>query len=307
MKTIGVFTLDPWTLLDKSSMKTELLYFDHLNYFFHGKDILEKFCDGLPYGKETFQRRIKELEELETVGLISEYSIEQHDKHYSKYRDQASIDNAIERLKLSKEFNIKEKEVKSILVDFLERFREVGQLEARINSTFLNKSSSRDEYVPIIRGEYFNHSEEGHLKKTEVSSIIIKNFPIISNEISTKHLCEFKSDAEACLKLKRLKNWAVDLSKSDLNAKEINQKIEYLLEEYKMHLNLHHLKYDTGIVETFVTTGLEAIENILKLNLSKVAKLFFDIRKQELNLLEAENNLIGKEVAYIHHLHKNSL
>ena len=85
-----------------------------------------------------------------------------------------------------------------------------------------------------------------------------------------------------------------------MTTKEIDQKIEYLLIEYKKQLDLHKIKDETGIIETVVTIGLDVLENLVKLNLSKAAKVFFDIKKQELLLLEGEEKLVGKEVAYLH-------
>lgn len=306
MKTIGIYTMAPWTLLDDSSMKTELLYFDHLKYFIRGKETLEKFCNTLPKGKESFEKRMKELEELEKKGLISEYTIQQHELDHNKYKDDKLIEHAKKRYELSIEFKTKEKSFKDVFVDFLERFREVGQLEARTNAILLNKSCE-DEFIPIIRSTYHNYQEDNFLRKATVHSVIIRNFPTISPDISTEKLAELKGDEEANLRLHRLKNWMLDLSNSKLTEKEINQKIEYLLLEYQKQLDLHKLKYDTGIVETFVTLGLEVLENIVKLNLSKAAKVFFDIQKKELTLLEAEEKLTGKEVAYLHHLKQNRL
>lgn len=307
MKTTGVFTIDPWTLLDDSSMKTELLYFDHLKYFIRGKDVLEKFCNSHPKWKETFDNRMKEIETLEKTGLISEYSIQQFDKDYSKYKDDRTIQLAWKRFELANEFlKTKGKDFKDVFVDFLERFREVGQLEARTNAIILNKLSE-DEFIPIIRGNYHNNKEDIYLKKANVLSVIIRHFPKVAHDISTDRLVELKSDEEANIKLHRLKNWTSEITNSKLTEKEINQKVEYLLIEYKKQLELHKLKYDTGIIETFVTVGLEVLENIITLNLSKAAKVFFDIQKKELTLLEAEEKLIGKEVAYLHHLDKNHL
>jgi hypothetical protein len=52
-------------------------------------------------------------------------------------------------------------------------------------------------------------------------------------------------------------------------------------------------------METFITTSLEVIENIAKINFSKAAKVIFELGKQDINLLEAEQKMVGKEVAII--------
>ena len=108
MKTIGIFTLDPWTLLDESAMKAELLYFDHLKYFIRGKEILENICNSLTRGKESFDKRMKELDELGKLGLISEYTLQQFELDHAKYKDEKVIEQAWKRYELANQFTTKE-------------------------------------------------------------------------------------------------------------------------------------------------------------------------------------------------------
>jgi len=83
-------------------------------------------------------------------------------------------------------------------------------------------------------------------------------------------------------------------------------KIDYLLQEYTAQLDLNKLKYELGYIETFVTISLEVLENVVKLNLSKAAKVLFDLSRQDISLLEAEQNLPGKELAFLHKLNNKS-
>ena len=80
--------------------------------------------------------------------------------------------------------------------------------------------------------------------------------------------------------------------------------MEYLIAEYTHQIELHKLKYSYSQIETITLTGLEVIENLLSLKFSKAAKALFDINRQELNLLEAENKITGKEMALIYDLRK---
>lgn len=301
MKTIGVFTYDPLTFIENRSIKTDLLYFDHLKYFMEGKEAIEKFCKAMPNGEKIFQMQTKEIEELEKAGLISEYTAEQFKSDFFKIKSDKAIENAIKKFELIRGFNDQETSFKKIFVDFLKRYNEVGQLEARTNAIILN-STCEDDFVPIIKGNYHDFQKDRFLKKSAIFSIIIKKFPKVTNDISIEALRELKDDKDAKLKLSRLKNWTLEFVNSNLTEKEINQKIDYLLQEYQNQLELHKIKYEIGIIETFVTVGLSILENIVKLNLGKASKVFFDIQKKEIHLLEAEEKLKGKEVAYIDHL-----
>lgn len=82
--------------------------------------------------------------------------------------------------------------------------------------------------------------------------------------------------------------------------KEIEQKLEHLLHEYTSQLNFHKLKYERSTAEVIVCTTLEVVENVATLNFSKAAKTLFELKKHQLDLLEVEQQMIGKEVAYIH-------
>ncbi len=59
------------------------------------------------------------------------------------------------------------------------------------------------------------------------------------------------------------------------------------------------MKYKKGVLEAFVITSAEWIENIVKLKLLKIAKSLFTIKHKKINLMIEEMRAPGKEVAYI--------
>jgi hypothetical protein len=90
-----------------------------------------------------------------------------------------------------------------------------------------------------------------------------------------------------------------DLSRTDLTPVEIQQKLEYLMDQYQKHMALHKMKTRKGVLETVVVSSAELVENIAKLKLSEVAKKLFSFRERRLSLLETELTAPGREVAYI--------
>lgn len=305
METIGVTSIDPWFILDDEPLIKDLLYFDKLIYTIGFRQSLEKFCNTLRNGKESFKKKIQEIEKLEKAGLIYEYTNESFNQDKLKYGNAQATKYALKSLELASTFSTEEKVFKDIFIDFLERFREVGQLNSRVNSIVLNKKE-QNSYIPIIRNNYHDFAISEYYSTSTVLKILLKKFPSFSNETVLETFIDFKNDPDTKLKLARLRDWVLEISKKNYSEKEIEQKIDYLLHEYAKQLEIHKLKYNLGYVETFVTTSLEILENIVKLNFSKAAKVLFDLGKQNLNLLEAEQNIVGKELALLHTLNEKN-
>ena len=307
MQTIGVTSIDPWFILDNEHLIKDLYYFDKLAYTIGSVPILENFCNSLPKGKDDFKKKMIEIGRLEKAGLIYEYTDNAFTNDKLKHATDQSTKLAVKAMELSSEFTTKGKPFKDIFVDFLERFREVGQLNARVYSIILN-NKDQNVYTPIIRSNYYNFATPDHFSTSSVLSVLLNKFPTPSTDVELDKFIDFKNDPDTQLKLARLKDWILEISKKNYSEKEIEQKIDYLLQEYTAQLDLHKLKYNLGYIETFVTISLEVLENVAKLNLSKAAKVLFDLSKQDISLLEAEQKLPGKELAFLHKLNnKNHL
>jgi hypothetical protein len=306
MDIIGITSIDPWFTLDDDPLVKDLFYFDRLVYTIGRREILEKFCSTLPGGKEKFTAKIKEIENLEDAGLVFEYSDELFKIDLKKFGDRESILFEFLANNLANEFSTKGKPFNEVFVDFLERFREVGQLRSRVFSIILNKKEQH-AFTPILRNNFHNFISNNFSSGSPVLSVILKKFPIPSEGYSIERFIEFKNDPDTKLKLSRLRNWAIEMDKSHYSEKEIEQKVDYLLNEYASQLDLYRLKHNLGFVETFITTSLEVLESIAKLKFSNVSKAIFDLQKQDLYLLEAEQKMEGRELALIHKLKENSL
>jgi hypothetical protein len=305
METIGVIEIEPFFVLDEEPLMKDLFFFDKLVYNIDKRIQLEKFCNSLPKGKESFIKKIQEIEKLQDFGLISEYKYETYYEDLSDYGNIESLIYELKANKLASEFSTKDKPFKEIFVDFLLRFREVAQLKSRMYSIILNKKES-NFYTPILKGDFYNHPVDNSFSTNKVLSVLLNKFPIPSDDFDIKDFIAFKNDPDTKLKLLRLKDWVIEISKKDYTSKEIEQKIEYLLEEYTNQFEIHKIKYNLSSFETIVSISLEVLENIVKLNFSKASKALFDLRKQELNLLEAEQKLMGRELALIYKI-KNRL
>jgi hypothetical protein len=137
-------------------------------------------------------------------------------------------------------------------------------------------------------------------KVNDTLKVVLQKFPQLQKDIPIEKFIEFKNDPNTPIKLSRLKNWVMEISKSNYSSKEIEQKLERLLLEYSAHVEIHKLKYEHSVLETILTPSLEVLENLVTLKFSNVSKTLFQIGKQKIALLESEQKLPGSEVAFIH-------
>lgn len=56
------------------------------------------------------------------------------------------------------------------------------------------------------------------------------------------------------------------------NEADIQDEIEWMLNEYRKAMEVHHIKVSWSFVDVFVTSPLEIVENLVKFNWSKIAK-----------------------------------
>jgi hypothetical protein len=182
MKTVGVVSIDPWFVLDDTdSLLRDLVYFDKLVYNIGSRDALKNFCYSLPNGAKDFELKLKELETLESAGLISEYKKEQIEYDQRLLLDDKLVKYSIKALELSSKFTTKDNDFNKTFVDFLERFREVGQLNSRVNAIILNNRTT-DNYIPVIRSSYYNFSTEELYSTSTVLSVVIRKFPFVTGQ-----------------------------------------------------------------------------------------------------------------------------
>src|SRR5690606_17726888 len=99
--------------------------------------------------------------------------------------------------------------------------------------------------------------------------------------------------------LLNLRRWIRKISSENLPSTEIEEEIEWLINEFQTHMKFHKMKANTETLEVIVKTPLEIIENLVKLKLSKLPEPLFALKKRQITLIEAELNAPGRELAYI--------
>jgi hypothetical protein len=135
--------------------------------------------------------------------------------------------------------------------------------------------------------------------KSNIVQIVIDKLPIPSNETPWEKIIDYRNDERNQRNLLSLRRWIRKTTAENLSPVEIEEELEWLINEFRSHMELHKLKTNSGTLEVMVKTIPETIENLIKLKFSKLPEPFFAFRKREISLLEAELNAPGREMAYI--------
>jgi len=143
-------------------------------------------------------------------------------------------------------------------------------------------------------------SEPGHTADhTSVLNVVLHAFPEPDEDTPWERIVEFRSDSHAASQVLALKRWISKVARQNITAAEISDEIEWLIGEYQAHMRLHKMKITMGAFEAIVTAGGEALENIAKLKFGALAKSAFAVKHRKIQLLEAQRQAPGRELAYI--------
>ena len=128
---------------------------------------------------------------------------------------------------------------------------------------------------------------------------LLNNLPFISSETPWEDLLDFRNNNETKKRLRKLRVWARELAKDDLNIDHIRELIEDSLSDYKEALRLAKMEYSTGVAETIVVGFASMVENVAKFKWEKVAKSLFSINKVNIDLANIELSAAGRELSFI--------
>jgi hypothetical protein len=156
-----------------------------------------------------------------------------------------------------------------------------------------------DDYLAIPNKLAYESVDLYETRKQAVYNFIIEDIPLPSADNPFEKILEFKQDEESSASLVALRNWISEVSKSNLNTSEIEEKYFYLKNRYDKSLKLHKMKTENNMIETVIIGGAEILENIARLKFSEVAKKVFKHKNDTIELIEKELSTEGNQLSYI--------
>lgn len=132
-----------------------------------------------------------------------------------------------------------------------------------------------------------------------VVQITLEAFPVIDDSTPWEQVVDFRNDETTRMYSLALRRWMRKVTETDLTPIEIKEELEGLIAEYKDHMRFHKMKNRAGLVETVLTTVGTVAEHAFKREFGAAARALFQVRYDQLRLLESEREAPGREVAYI--------
>jgi hypothetical protein len=284
---------------DTASIKQEALLFDRIAAL--------RFSSTVSMMRELVHPRMDDyfdtLEWLFNEGIIFEPEQIALDEDASANHDYkqfltlpqeyaASIRNLADEV----EQGIVEPEGELIPVDVSPLFLAL-QHNVRLHSVLLRDKKGIDAY-PIIHRN-LQSTENPQATKGDIIQIALNSLPIPDESTPWEQVIEYRSDPDSQSKFLALRHWMSEVARAELTPAEVEEKLEYLIDQYQQHMKLHRMKTNVGALETIVTTSLEVISDLLTIKWNKAAEALFSLKRRQVALLEGELTAPGSEVAYI--------
>jgi hypothetical protein len=134
---------------------------------------------------------------------------------------------------------------------------------------------------------------------SDLYEIIIRNMPIPEERVPWEDLFTFRDDETSKRQLRALRVWVGQLISGKITYVEAADRIPQLLEDFRAHMRGAGIKSVAAIIKTCVVGTATLAEATLKLRLKELAKAPFELFESRANLVEAERNAPGRQLAFI--------
>jgi len=190
-------------------------------------------------------------------------------------------------------------DISESLNNLISSSRDISYLSSDIITridTCILRENFEEEFTPFLKSaDTFN--EQG--KKEIVIKFVLSNIPEPNDSTSWEQIMEFRGDEDVRNKYLDLINWINEVALSAYSITDIKEKYEYLYSDYMKHFKLHKMKYNNTMLEVLVTAGAAFLLAFQSGGLISPFKTLLKMNLSHVKLLEEENKLPGKEVAYI--------
>lgn len=292
-------------------LKRDLLYFDQIHLCSVGeKAVLPVLKRIMP---EEYKEIAKQMDFLRTHGLLCDFSLggmlsfvdssfQKETANEQDWTDLKLLSAAFESA--SKHFNrskpgddLHGKSAAGVQENL---FRDIDRLEneaTRISSAFLNRFAAKDESTAIL---YDNTPVDlPNFQTATVLQVVLEKLPVPSPDVEWSQIVEYRADPDSSAKFLALRVWMQDIARATYSKTEIEERIDYLINEYENHLAYHKLKFERATRHVLLNAPLEIIENLFKMNWSVAGKKRFTLEEKQFDLMQAHLTAPGRELAYI--------
>jgi hypothetical protein len=189
----------------------------------------------------------------------------------------------------------------SSMSSIYEYLRVQAHFLCRLDSSLLREFHNMDAF-PVIDSIDLMKLPDNLIvpsRKTEIVKVVLNSLPVPDDSVPWEQILDYRNDSDSKERVLSLRRWINRLSGEKLSIAETQDEIEWLMHEYQKHMKLHKMKVNLMTLEASVKAPLELIENLVKINWSKLLDPLFTVKKRKIAILEAEINAPGRELSYI--------
>jgi hypothetical protein len=175
---------------------------------------------------------------------------------------------------------------------------EVGRTNCRRAAKYLIREKGWEAVALMEAGlqgaGVLNHGSE------PIAHFVLNAMPLPNENTPWEAILEYRNEPDARGQFYRLKTWMNDMgAHPPENPRHFEDELRSRIYEYDHFMKLHQIKTQSGILETLVITAAEVLGNLVKISWGDAARALFNIKRQQVSLLEEELAAPNREIAYI--------
>ena len=162
----------------------------------------------------------------------------------------------------------------------------------------LRNRENSDAYATIPSEDSSLDDDDQRPNKHDVLKIAVV-VPVPDEQASWQQIIEYRNDSDSQGRFFELKEWMSDISRGAIAEAEAQQKLEFLLDQYRRVLQRHEIQINWTKLEAFVVTSADDSQRSTPFEKDQSASPLFSVEPRKLALLETESTLPGNIVAFV--------
>ncbi len=168
----------------------------------------------------------------------------------------------------------------------------------RIQTIGFRSVEKLDAYA-VIAGDHSSLDQDDALAPKHHVLRFVLSLPAPDEQVPWQRIIEYRSDGASRSQFFILKTCLSDIARGLIPATQVQETLDYLLNRYHYHMNLHHSDVENKRMEVFVVTTAEIAAGFEAIRWSTNADAMFALERCSVALLEGESTAAGSELAYV--------
>jgi hypothetical protein len=136
-------------------------------------------------------------------------------------------------------------------------------------------------------------------KDGDLYEIVINGLLLPDGAVPWEDILAFRSESSSQQQLRALRLWIGEMAKGKLTYAQAVDQIEYLKQEYRVHMKGAGIRARNSTLRTLVVGVADIAESAIKLKLKDLAEFPFKLLDAKADLIDADRKAVGRELAYV--------